>query len=266
VAPPVETLVAAAQALMRAGQWDIGSQLLTSVDGDDPRIALALAELAVDRDYWCGTSGAGELLSKAAAGAAAHAWELALLTTVAAYHGTIIGPDGQARIGPGQHSPTVAAELAARARGVYDTAPPGPGRGWAAFWRGVIADNVAGDRDAARPCYAEALTSGEEHEDDALAAEALRHLGGDARRRGDHDEARRLWERSTALKQRAGLVPSVLSQQLALATNALDTGDPGRATALATEVRRWAEMLGLHRLATQARRLAAAGDSAEPTR
>lgn len=256
--PPVDPLIDAARALMRAGQWGIGAQLLSAAGGDEPRVAVALAELAVDRDYWCGTSEAGDLLAKAetaAAGAPALAWELALLSTVHHYYGTIIGPDGQARIGPGQHPPAVATALADRAERVHAAASPGAGRGWAAFWRGVIADNVAGDPEAAQPLYAEALASGEEYEDDALAAEALRHLGGHARRLGDHEAARRLWERSAALKQRAGLVPGSLSQQLALAHNAIDTGDADRAATIAIEVHRWAEMLGLSRLAAQARRL-----------
>jgi tetratricopeptide (TPR) repeat protein len=259
--PPVETLVAAAKALMWAGRWDIGKQLLTASDRDDPRVAVALAELAVDRDYWCRTDEAGEALANAVAAVATapeYAWDLELLSTVHNYYSTIIGLDGQVRIGAGQHDPGVAAELAARAERVYDAAPADARRGWAAFWRGVVADNVAGDPEAAQPFYAEALASGEEHGNDPLAAEALRHLGGHARRLGDHERARRLWERSTMLKQRAGQVTYALSQQLALAHNAADTGDHDRAAALAAEIRRWAEVLSLTRLAAQAARLASA--------
>jgi tetratricopeptide (TPR) repeat protein len=119
---------------------------------------------------------------------------------------------------------------------------------------------VAGDPDTAQLYYAEALRSGEDHGDDALAAEALRHQGGHARRLGDHEQARRLWERSTRLRQRAGLVPGVLSQQLALATNAADTGDTDRAATIATEVCRWAEALGLTRLATHTGRFVPAAE------
>jgi tetratricopeptide (TPR) repeat protein len=237
----------------------LGHELLASA-GDQPRVLLALAELAVDRDFWHGTREAGDALDAARAAAdPAIAWEVELLATYADYFSTIVGRDGTIRIGAGQHDAATIAGLTDRARRVYETAPPDARGGWAAFWRGVIADNVAGDPEPAQPWYAEALARAEQHGDDALAAEALRHQGGHARRLGDHERARRLWERSTKLRQRAGLVPGTLSQLLALATNAADIGDTGRAAAIATEVRRWAAALGVDRLATQASRVSGAG-------
>jgi hypothetical protein len=247
----VETVVAAARALMYAGRWQLGAELLTGYD--DPPIRLAAAELAVYRDFWCGTRTAPAAL--AAAADPRHEWEVELLTLQHDYFSAIIGPDGAPRIGPDRHDPATVAELAGRAERVRAAAPPGAPRGWAAFWRGVIADNLAGAPASAQPRYAEALTAAEAHGDDPLAAEALRHLGGHARRDGDHAEARRLWERSTRLRQRAGMVPWTLSQQLALAQNAADTGDAARAAAIAAEVGRWAEALELTRLAAAARSL-----------
>jgi hypothetical protein len=255
------TAIAAARALLRAGQWDLGDDLLKATH-DDPWVLLTRAELAVDRDFWIGTSSAADAVAAArsAAGGAgpAYAWEVELLATHHAYFSTIIGPDGTVRIGAGQHDPATIAELTARAKRVHETAPPDGRGGWAAFWRGVIADNVAGDPKAAQPCYAEALARAEQHGDDWLAAEALRHQGAHARRGGDHERARRLWERSASRWQRAGRVPGALAQQLALAMNAADLGQAERAAAIATEVGRWAEALGLDRLAAQARRVSGA--------
>lgn len=251
----VETVVAAARALMYAGRWELGAQLLASTGRDHPDLLLAAAELAVYRDFWCGTRTAPAAL--AAAADPRHEWEVELLALQHDYFSAIIGPDGAPRIGPDRHDPAAVAALADRAERVHATGPVGVRRGWAAFWRGVIADNLAGEPGAARPLYAEAQAAAEADGDDPLAAEALRHLGGHARREGDHAEARRLWERSTRLKQGAGLVPWTLSQQLALAQNAADTGDTARAAAIAAEVGRWAEALALARLAAAARDLLA---------
>lgn len=265
--PALETVIAAARALLHAGRWELGIDLLVATGSDHPRVRLALAELAVFRAFWRGPDdpelervGPAAALARAAEAAERAAdpacgWEVELLRLCHDYFSGLFGPDGRPRIGAGAHDPETVASLTARAESVHRTAPSADAAGRAAFWRGVIADNVAGDPAAAEPYYAEALAAGEAHRDDGLAAEALRHLGGLARRAGDHAEARRRWERSTWLNQRGGLVPWALSQQLALATNAADTGDGDRAATIAAEVHRWADALGLTRLADQARRL-----------
>lgn len=249
----METVAAAARALMYAGRWQLGADLLASAGSDDPDLRLAAAELAVYRDFWCGTRTARDAL--AAAVDSRYEWEVDLLTLQHDYFSAVIEPDGTPRIGTDRHDPATVAELAGRAERVHAAGPPDARRGWAAFWRGVIADNLAGDAAAAQPLYAEARGAAEAHGDDALAAEALRHLGGHARRHGDHDGARRMWEESTRLRQRAGMVPWTLSQQLALAQNAADTGNVARAAAIAAEVGRWAEALELTGLAAAARDL-----------
>jgi hypothetical protein len=250
----VETVVAAARALMYAGRWELGAELLAATGGDHPELRLAAAELAVYRDFWCGTRTAPDALSAATADPR-YEWEVDLLTLQHDYFSAIMGPEGEVRIGPERHDPSTVAELTGRGERVHAAGPPGAGRGWAAFWRGVIADNLAGEPATAKLLYAEGLAAAEAHGDDPLAAEALRHLGGHARREGDHAEARRLWERSTRLRQRAGMVPWTLSQQLALAQNAADTGEDVRAAAIAAEVGRWAGELRLSRLAAAARDL-----------
>lgn len=252
--PITETVLAGAEALAHAGQWQLGAELLATLGGDDPRFLLARAELEVWRDFWLGTRGAGEALAAAAASSdPAHVWAVELLTLVNDYFLAIAPPGGPVRIGPGQHDEATQAALAARAERLHATAPAGTRRGWAAFWRGAITDNVVADPASAEPCYQQALAAGEEGDDAALIGEALRHLGGHARRVGDHDRAGALWERSTRVRQGAGMVPGALSQQLALARHAVDTGNPDRAAAIAAEVHRWAGALGLTRLADQAR-------------
>lgn len=133
-----DAVIAAARALMRAGQWDRGDDLLAA-SGDDPPVLLARAELAVDRDFWLSTSSAGDAVAaaQAVAGTAgpAYAWEVELLATHHAYFSTIIGPDGQVRIGPGRHDAETIAALTARAGRVHETAPSDARGGWAAFWR-----------------------------------------------------------------------------------------------------------------------------------
>lgn len=249
----VETVVAAARALMYAGRWELGAELLASTGGEHPGLRLAAAELAVYRDFWCGTRTAPAAL--AAAADPGQEWEVELLALQHDYFSAVIGPDGELRIGPDRHDPATVAALAGRAQRLHITGPAGVRSGQAAFWRGVIADNLAGEPATAKLLYAEGLAAAEAHGDDPLAAEALRHLGGHARREGDHAEARRLWERSTRLRQRAGMVPWTLSQQLALAQNAADTGEDVRAAAIAAEVGRWAGELRLSRLAAAARDL-----------
>lgn len=68
-----------------------------------------------------------------------------------------------------------------------------------------------------------------------------------------------MWERSAELRQRAGAVPYVLSQQLLLAGLARDTGDPDQARAVAGQICRWARALGIAILEAGAAELCLAG-------
>ena len=115
----------------------------------------------------------------------------------------------------------------------------------ATFYAGLIADNLRGDGGAARTAFAAALSSAQEAGDDLTVSEALRHLGYHHGEAGDREQARQMWERSAELRQRAGAVPYALSQQLLLAGLARDTGDPDQARAVAGQVRRWAQALGV---------------------
>ena len=98
---------------------------------------------------------------------------------------------------------------------------------------------------AARAEFAAALAAAEEAGDDLVVSEALRHLGYHAGEAGQAEQARQMWERSAELRQRAGAVPYVLSQQLLLAGLARNGGNAEEARAVAGQVRRWARALGV---------------------
>lgn len=152
------------------------------------------------------------------------------------------GQDGVPRFGPADRDGSVIRELAARADRLHAAAPD-RGRGAAAtFYAGLVADNLGGDTTAARSAFTAAL---EAAEDDLTTSEALRHLGYHASEAGDAEQARQMWEQSAELRQRAGAVPYVLSQQLLLAGLAREAGSQAEAGALADQVRRWARALGV---------------------
>jgi hypothetical protein len=252
-------VVAAALALMRAGQFDLGANLLGTEPGADPAILLARAELELERDFWLRTNGSDPALAAAAEAAErssdpALRWEVGLLRLRQDYGRAFLG-DGGAFVRPDAHSAELKAEFTERAATLHATAPS-PGRaGWAAFWRGIVTENIAGDDSGADPHYAEALALGEQHGDDILTSYALRHLGAHA----DPETARDYHVRSRRLRQVAGFVPSALAEQLMLAELEIQAGQGETGRVLAGEVCEWATALGLDGLAGFAKQLASEG-------
>jgi tetratricopeptide (TPR) repeat protein len=253
-------ILAATAALTLAGRWDTARQLLASAQASGPggvtarRIALAAAATAVHHDFrTTGARWAPDALAAAEAtvGAAdadaspADRWDLDFLTLQAEYDRELVGTDATPRFGPEGRDPAHLAALASQA----ETLLPGAGDqgrgGWAAFYRGVIADNLIGDRDGARRWFEQALAAGEQASDGYLIGEALRHLGDHDEGAGDLAGARAKWERSAEVWAAAGNVCGVLAQQLLLAHLALAEGQPAAGVAIATEVRRWARAAGL---------------------
>jgi tetratricopeptide (TPR) repeat protein len=245
-------LAAAARALMLAGRWDQAASLLSLASGADEAeravLAVADAEVAVDHDFWCRTDRGSSVLpraSAAVAGSPVLSFDVEFLQLRHDYAKELFGPDGAPRFGPSGRDAAVVDDLAARADRLRAAAPD-RGRGAAAtFYAGLIADNLRGDGAAARSAFAAALEAAEDDGDDLVESEALRHLGYQLSEDGETERARQMWERSTELRQRAGAVPYVLSQQLLLAGLARDTGDPGQARAVAGQVRGWARALGI---------------------
>jgi tetratricopeptide (TPR) repeat protein len=249
----VDEIIVAATALSWAAQWDIARRLLASVqasgldDATARRLALAGATTAVHHDFR--TAGARWAPAAIAAAEATadpgRRWGLDLLELQHEYNSELITPDGQPVPGPDGHDAARLAALARRAEALMRSAPDVAGAGWAAFYRGLIADNLIGDRRGAPAWFTQALEAADQAEDDYLAGEALRHLGDHDEEAGDLERARARWERSAELWARIGNMTGVLAQQVLLAQLAVAEGAVPAGMAIATEVSRWAGTLGL---------------------
>jgi len=229
-------VVAAAAELMRAGQWAAATDLLTATRADDPgehrSLALALAEVAVDRDFAQQTDHASAAL--AAVDEVADdsiAWDVDMLKLRKDYANALFGSGGDAD------------ELAERARRLIDQAPDEGRRGAVSFYAGVMADNLLDRPDEAFTHYTTALQLGEKTDDGLLVSYALRHLGDHAHTAGDLALAREHWELSTEQRQRAGHLLGALAQQTLLAVLLHDEGDAAGSRSVATEVNRWARQV-----------------------
>jgi hypothetical protein len=247
----IDEIIAAATALTWAARYDVARGLLDSAvsaaDGDVAarHLALTAAATAVHHDFRT----AGPRWAPAAIAAAEAVtdtedrWRLDFLELQHDYACELIGPDGSLAVGG--RDPARAAAIARRAEALAASAPDVADAGWAAFYRGLIGDNLAGDRDGAPRWLAQALDAAEQTGDDYLAGEALRHLGDHDEEAGELARARARWERSTELWARIGNMTGVLAQQLLLAQLAIREGRPAAGTAIAQEVSRWAGALGL---------------------
>lgn len=256
----VTEIMAAVTALSWAARWDVARGLLEAAQPADAggtaarRLALAAAEISVHHDFrTAGPRWAPDAIAAAEAVAAAQdRWQLDFLEVEHDYGRELIGEDGSARFGPDGHDPAFLAALARRAEALVHAAPDPASAGWAAFYRGLISDNLIGDRERAPRWFIQALEAAEQTGDDYLAGEALRHLGDHDEEAADLEQARLRWERSAELWARAGNMAGVLAQQLLLAQLAVSEGKPAAGFAIAAEVRRWAGAVGLHLCEKQA--------------
>ncbi|MGH3166449.1 MAG: hypothetical protein ACRDN0_11225 [Trebonia sp.] len=283
---PAGHLSATAWSLMRAGQWAPALDLLAAAapadEAERATLAVMAAEVAVNRDFWCGTADSDSFVAAAVDAAASGSaggggsatvvtWDLELLRLRGDYYAELAGPDGP-RFGPEGRDASFVGELGERAAVLRGTAPDGARNASATFLAGIIADNLRGDAGLARSLFTSALARAEDAGDDETVSEALRHLGYHDAEAGEAGLARECWTRSARLRQRAGAVPYALSQVLLLAGLPLDhdgaldhdgdsAGDGGRtgARAVATAVRSWADALGARILEAQAADLADTG-------
>lgn len=249
----IDEIVAAATALTWSARYDVARGLLDSavsaVDGDEAarRLALAAAATAVHHDFrTVGPRWAPDAIATAGI-VVGHQdrWQLDFLELQHDYGRQLIGPDGNLRFGPDGRDPGRAAALAQRAEALLASASDAADAGWAAFYRGLIGDNLTGDRVGAPRWLTQALEAAGRARDDYLAGEALRHLGDHDEEAGELEQARVRWERSAELWARTGNVTGVLAQQILLAQLAVREGRPAAGTAIAREVSRWAAALGL---------------------
>ncbi len=254
-------IAGAARALMLAGRWRLAAGLLDHAvpadEGERAVLAVAYAEAAVDEDFWKRTGGGSTALDRATAalanadgdgdaGADAElVFDLEFIRLKHDYAGELFGSgDGEPSWGPDGRDPAVAEGLSSRAERLRDSAPDASRRANAAFYAGVIAENLRGDSAAGRACFQEALRCGEEAGDGLIMSYAVRHLGYQEAEHGDRARARDMLQRSMELRQRAGCVPLVLAQQFALAELARDAGDVAWARTIGEQVRTWARALG----------------------
>lgn len=270
-------LMSAARELGLSGRWDRTAELLDSADASDPatrtRLALAGAEVALERDLFGGTSTSGERLRAAEkawsqSGGGEDRWDLDFLWLRHDYLAQI-RVDGRLRLGPYGKDPAEMEGLRRRFEELRGRAADALRGGWAEMYLGLVAENLFGERGAAHVHYERALCAGESGEsgesgDALLAREALRHLGDHDHDAGDHARALERWQRATALGARAGAVCGTLSQQMLLAVLARDRGDEAGATALAAEISRWAGAIGARHIATQAEAFLAGADPTAP--
>jgi tetratricopeptide (TPR) repeat protein len=254
-----QALAAAARALAHAGRWQDAADLLAAAPPGDPLLALAAAQVAVESEWFAGTSTTPELLTTASWLAAglddAGRWDLAFVELRHAYR-TVLMADGSTR--------TSAEAVRGLAADLDATAPDAARKGWAAMYQGLIADNLLDEPDAAPAHYHAALRAGLDRGDGFLAREAQRHLGGHDHDAGNDEAALDRWRRATELGAAAGNVPGTLSQQLLLAVLARAAGNEAGAVALAAEVARWAAAIGAAALAAQAAAFIAGADPTAP--
>ncbi|TCM44464.1 hypothetical protein [Kribbella sp. VKM Ac-2568] len=242
-------LLESSAALMRAGRWGTATTLLQAVTPATPAerlaIAAALAEVAVDQDFAQQTINADHALAVLADALSetadpVTAWDADFLHLRKDYGIALVAGDREP-----------AETLAKRVERLRDLAPDDARAGHAAFYAGVIADNLRMLPADAFAAYTSALELGERSGDDLLVSLALRHLGDHAHTAGDLPLARTQWERSTELRQKVGHLLGTLAQQTLLAVLAKDEGNPIASTALATEVNRWSRQAALAWLEAQ---------------
>jgi len=255
-AVPVSALAAALRDLGRGGRWTEALALADAAVATDPAgratLALAAAEIAMDATWFSGEDLAGARLTAADAAAVGPCWRLDFAHLRYEYFRQQHA-DGPFRPGPEGKDAAAMDQLRHRLEDLRDGASDQNQAGWASMYLGLVCDNLYGDRPAAPAHYEVALRAGRATGDPLLSREALRHLGDHDHDAGDHTTARERWQEATALGAGAGNVVGTLSQQMLLAVLARDTGDPAGADAIAAEVLRWTEALGVVRLADQAR-------------
>jgi len=274
VTVPLDEVIAAARDLGRGSRWQQALSLLdaAAAAASNPResalLALAAAEIALERAWFCGAGDAPARVRTAEESSAAtdhdpaSRWDLDFLVLRMDYFDQILG-SGTFRPGPDGKDPVALAGIRRRGSELIGQAPDEVRRGWAEFYLGAIADNLYAEHDAAPAHYLAALRAGEAG-DDLLAREALRHLGDHDHDNADHELALDRWQRATALGARAGAVTGTLSQQMLLAVLARAAGDEAGARALAREIARWAGAIGATRLEAQASAFLAGTDPTAP--
>jgi tetratricopeptide (TPR) repeat protein len=202
----IDTLIASARDLARAGRLEHAARLLDATRSSSPHeagaLAAARAEIEVDHAWWTRREADASRLDTARRLAVddAQAWVVDFARLRSSYARQLY-----VKLAGG--SPA-ADGLAPEADRLAEGAPDAAARAYARFYRGLIAAVLDDDEAAAERFWRAALDTDDEY----VRSHALRHLGGIADDAGRHDEALELWRESTRLRQRAGYLPGVLAQ------------------------------------------------------
>jgi len=207
-----EAVHVAAQALGRAGRWDVAVALLdrwaTPTDAHD--VALLRADLLADKAFWTSTPVPPTPPSAAddTRGPGTIDWQASWSRARASYT-TLL----QDRLSGRGVDRAAARDLLARLDRLRALAPDDAAELAVRFHLGLVHENLLGNAAAATPHWTAAARSPVSD----TAAAALRHLGGQHADAGDHALARDMWRESFRLRARDGDLPGALAQLALLA-------------------------------------------------
>jgi tetratricopeptide (TPR) repeat protein len=219
--------------LRSRGCWDDAAALLEPYVPDAPATALRRASLLVERCLFTaeGWQAAEEALRLAEAaahdddGRGAAACERGHL----AYAATVLGVRDRA---------DEARAALGRAAALLD--PAAPGRAMLDYRRGLVAEHLSDNPEAAKAAYRRAHAGATAHGDALLRSFTHRHLAGLALRDGELAEARQGFTESLLLRERLGFLVGMAPALVALA----DAQPEAEATRLLAEATRLFRLLG----------------------
>jgi hypothetical protein len=201
----------AARTLQLAGQWDLALDALPAGD----RAAALRAEILVDRHLWRVDPPDEALAAVDALGAC----PLAALLGGQIRYWRLLGVRSEL-----PDAPVPASEAATIGEDFVRAADDPALAGWAAFWHGVLDENLLDQPERAAAGYAQAAASARRRGDRFLTSYAVRHQGAQHIEAGRRDEGVALLRRSLYLRASLGAVPATAAAQLLLA-DYLPAGD-----------------------------------------
>ncbi|MFG2820566.1 hypothetical protein ACGFX4_14200 [Kitasatospora sp. NPDC048365] len=219
--------------LRSRGCWQEAADLLRPQAGRDPSAALLRAELLIEQclftaEHW---ERAEDALRQAEAGVAGaeHRAAASCARGFLAYTASVMGR--RDRLDEAQ---------AALGRTSALLPPDAPGRPLLDFRRGLVAENLLHDPDAAQSAYRRAHDAAEQRGDRLLRSSTWRHLAALAQRAGDLERAREGFRASLQLREDLGFTVGVAPALASLA----EVCEPPEATRLRAEAARLVQALG----------------------
>ncbi|MGW4646752.1 hypothetical protein [Kitasatospora sp. NPDC004289] len=219
--------------LRSRGCWQEAAELLLPAARDDPSTALARAELLIEQCMFTAAHWEqGEEALRAAEALAASPDQRAASACARgflAYVASVLGP--RDRLDEAQ---------AALGRTSALLPPDAPGRPLLDFRRGLVAENLLHDRQAAWIAYRRAHDGAAERGDELLRSYTWRHLASLALAAGDAEQAREGFRASLTIREELGFTVGVAPALAALA----EVSEPAEAARLRAEAARLVQALG----------------------